>query len=264
MSELRGWLAGLDDDQLGRLLQIPTNLPVAAGIRTQGRAPGSGWRRRELRAARTHLATLPLAGLRLITRQAGGYAAHLLAHGHDCQEQDALSPGPEQLRQMLTDLEPLLARAYLHALADLDPSVLGPHGEQLPELAACADAPGVPVRCSCGGTSPEPSDPSCPTSESESHDQVKNQPATAAELSLSAAELRETASGLAAVLRATAELLRGMELNMLARARRDGHVRLTLPQSARLAVLLDARNCLSHREPLRTEPLARLYEHLSS
>ncbi|MEU8922385.1 hypothetical protein AB0D10_15825 [Kitasatospora sp. NPDC048545] len=62
----------------------------------------------------------------------------------------------------------------------------------------------------------------------------------------------------------TAELLRGMELNMLARARRDGHVRLTLPQSARLAVLLDARNCLSHREPLRTEPLARLYEHLSS
>ncbi|MFD8782792.1 hypothetical protein [Kitasatospora sp. NPDC059599] len=35
---------------------------------------------------------------------------------------------------------------------------------------------------------------------------MKNQPATAAELSLSAAELRETASGLAAVLRATADL----------------------------------------------------------
>ncbi|MFI8456990.1 hypothetical protein [Kitasatospora sp. NPDC085464] len=61
-----------------------------------------------------------------------------------------------------------------------------------------------------------------------------------------------------------AELLRGMELNMLARAKRAGHVRLTLPQSARLAILLEARNCLSHREPLGTGPLAKLYEHLSS
>ncbi|MFD9592103.1 hypothetical protein ACFWA9_05000 [Kitasatospora sp. NPDC059973] len=60
-----------------------------------------------------------------------------------------------------------------------------------------------------------------------------------------------------------ADVLRGMELGTLARARRQGHVRLTAPQTDRLHALLDARNRLSHRRPLDTRQLEHLYQQLS-
>ncbi|MGW3073504.1 hypothetical protein [Kitasatospora sp. NPDC001132] len=61
----------------------------------------------------------------------------------------------------------------------------------------------------------------------------------------------------------TTERLRSLELSQLAAAKRHGRLRFTQAQAQTLFVLLDARNCLSHREHLAGAALHRLFEQLS-
>ncbi|MCX4529154.1 hypothetical protein OG982_26260 [Streptomyces sp. NBC_01551] len=146
---LRAWVTGLDDRALRELLMIPGMLAHIPGIAAvNGLAPRL--RRREVQAARTWLSRTSAGSLAAIAQYASGWTMYRLerCYGHPAEQLSA--PAAQHLRQMLSEVDPVLAQITLYGLCDRPVADGGSVGDHWEDLWAAASAAGTPCRCGRG------------------------------------------------------------------------------------------------------------------
>ncbi|MEU0672242.1 hypothetical protein ABZ330_05025 [Streptomyces sp. NPDC006172] len=147
---LRAWVTGLDDRAVRELLMVPGMLAHIPGIATtlkSALAPRP--RRREVLAARTWLSRAGTGSLTAIAHYASSWAMYRLerCHGHPAEQLSR--PATEDLRQMLRDLDPVLAQITLYGIAGrsvADGTSVEDHWDDLWEAATAAGSPCVCAR----------------------------------------------------------------------------------------------------------------------
>ncbi|WP_328665327.1 hypothetical protein [Streptomyces sp. NBC_00328] len=147
---LRTWVTGLDDRTLRELLMIPGMLARIPGIATALNGQPPRLRRREILAARTWLSRTGAAGLAAIVQHATDWTLFRLerCYGHPAEELSA--PATEHLREVLREVDSVLAQITLYGLSDSPVADGGSVGDHWDDLWAAASAAGAPCRCERG------------------------------------------------------------------------------------------------------------------
>ncbi|MER5397324.1 hypothetical protein [Streptomyces sp. NPDC002599] len=146
----RAWVTGLDDRTLRELLMIPGMLAHIPGIATALNGQPPRLRRREILAARTWLSRTSAGGLAVIVQHATDWTLFRLerCYGHPAKELSA--PTAEHLREVLREVDPVLAQITLYGLSDSPVADGGSVGDHWDDLWAAASTAGAPCRCERG------------------------------------------------------------------------------------------------------------------
>lgn len=152
------WVTGLDDHALRELLMIPGMLAHIPGLGATAKGPTPRLRRREVLAARTWLSRTASGNLAAIAQYASDWTRHRWdrCYGHPAEQLSA--PAAEDLRQMLGEIDPVLAQITLYGLADSPVADGGLVGDRWDDLWAAASAPRTPCRCERGEGPCRPAD----------------------------------------------------------------------------------------------------------
>ncbi|RZU18076.1 ATP-binding protein [Streptomyces sp. BK239] len=148
---LRAWVTGLDDRAVRELLMIPGMLAHIPGIATTVKntlTPRP--RRREVLAARTWLSRAGAGSLTAIAQYASVWAVYRLerCYGHPAEQLSR--PATDDLRQMLRDLDPVLAQITLYGILGSSIAADTSVEEHWDDLWAAATAAGSPCVCARG------------------------------------------------------------------------------------------------------------------
>ncbi|WP_392970438.1 hypothetical protein [Streptomyces sp. LN245] len=146
----RAWVTGLDDRTLRELLMIPGMLAHIPGIATALNGQPPRLRRREILAARTWLSRTSAGGLAAIVQHATDWTLFRLerCYGHPAEELSA--PAAEHLREVLHEVDSVLAQITLYGLSDSPVADGGSVGDHWDDLWAAASTAGAPCRCERG------------------------------------------------------------------------------------------------------------------
>ncbi|MEU9137925.1 hypothetical protein AB0D33_18520 [Streptomyces sp. NPDC048404] len=147
---LRAWVTGLDDRALRELLMIPGMLAHIPGIATALNGHPPRLRRREILAARTWLSRTGASGLAAIVHHATDWTLFRLerCYGHPAGQLS--TPGTEHLREVLREVDSVLAQITLYGLSDRPVAGGGSVGDHWDDLWAAASTAGTPCRCERG------------------------------------------------------------------------------------------------------------------